>query len=341
MSVNTDWLPQLLQVVAGGYHRPARPDHVAAVFLEDSSHLEALAWAPRLLHAESIVFVPDGTSVDPRWSFNVVSYRGAFAQPGDILSLGDFELELQDYLGSSYLAASGPVVVRVGHGEDYEDFLADADLALAEGSFPAALTNPAVTLADTCCLGGAPACAGLGRLHVDAERNVRTSASGRILGEAGVAAEVLAAVAGSRPCRHERSFGRPWLGRYVAAIEALRRMAAHERRECRVSGFGVRLVDGLPIELQESVDAPLLLFDEAGGVLVSVDGTAALRLGRDAAAIAEVVLSSRSDEEATQLVAALLGHTPRVAIAAVATVHDRIASLRPPLAVPLRPAVAQ
>lgn len=290
---------RFLRCVAGGYAAQDASIPAEDVFLESGEQLPALTG---MLGPSSLAFVPAGEASAAAGA--VVEYAGRFADPGDEVELADeLFIQVQDYAGSAFACVAGPTLVRVDGPDDFDAFLSDADQAVATGTFPAQLTHPAVTLADVCCLAGAPACPGLVRLHVSAGGELRTSMRGRVLGLAGDALGVLEANLRRQRCactaieparRTEALAARPWLPRYVAALEALRRLRAHERPDARVSGFGQRLVPGLETDQREGPALPLLLWDEDGCVLFDLSGRRVLRLGRDAARLLELAFVTGS-----------------------------------------------
>jgi hypothetical protein len=79
---------------------------------------------------------------------------------------------------------------------------------------------------------------------------------------------------------------RPFVGRYLTAVDALRMMTANEVTGVRVSGFGGRLTPGLPLEddARDLLDqtAPVVLWNsdqayvfEPGGRVFAVDRVSA------------------------------------------------------------------
>jgi len=325
---------RLLRCVAGGYASQDALSPAEDVFLESRAHLDALRHAEGLVGPGSMIFVPPGAGALAPRGATVVEYAGSLSQPGDELVLGDeVYVERQDYVGSAFLGVAGPTVIKVDGEDDHLAFLADADVAVEDGTFPPQLTHPAVVLADVCCLGGAPSCPGLVRLHVSAEGQVRTSAGGRVLGAIGDGADRLTCNLHDGPCasagvplglRRDAEAARPWLPRYVAAVEALRRMHAHGRRECRVSGFGHRLVPGVDSHPLEATALPLLVWDDEGCVLFDLSGRHAFRVGLDAGRLLELLFVTGSRDAASELAASLLGLDAVVARQAVDQLSDRI-----------------
>ncbi|SFK92348.1 MULTISPECIES: daptide biosynthesis RiPP recognition protein [Amycolatopsis] len=286
---------------------PWQGSHGPVVFLESAGHLE---FGLGLRGAEGVVFSPG----DPGTEEGVLGYEGGLAEPGDeFLAADTLFVYTQDYLATPFLAVAGPTIVRIGSAADYSGFLEDADLARAKGTFVEQLLHPGVFLADQCALGSAHPCPGTYRLHVSASGEVRTAPGGRVLGT--VTSQV-PFDAGDEPClaevvepevlRRERA-RRPWLSRYLRAVEVLRDLRAAGRHGYTVSGFGHRLTPGLPVELDEPADAPLLLWNDEEHLVCDLVRERVFRVGADAAKLVELLLTGGSPARACELAATHLG----------------------------------
>ncbi|WP_051794618.1 daptide biosynthesis RiPP recognition protein [Streptomyces sp. NRRL S-87] len=255
-----------------GPHRATTPETpaTATVVLADAAHLPELLDSP-LTGPGSTVLVPGpeaGTATD-RSGVTVVTYEGELSAEADAEAglHPDFYLQTQPYARARALAPLGPVLVRVTGPDDLDAFLADADRARAEGVFPDHITHPAVQLADHRELGApvegdGPAL----RLYVGSDGTVHLNPGGAPLGGLGTPPADLDR-AWRTAALDPRITERPWLGRYLAALEAVRAARARGFGGIRVSGFGGRL--------------PAAGTDGAGTAPAADPG------GRDAAGVAE------------------------------------------------------
>ncbi|MFI5758058.1 daptide biosynthesis RiPP recognition protein [Streptomyces sp. NPDC051569] len=245
-----------------GTHRPAAtPGGAAAtIALADREHLAAVIGSG-LTGPGTVVLAPG----DDDAASGVVGYDGFLAEPGADFSIGDdFYLQTQDYASSAFMSVLGPTLIRITDRDDFALFLADADRAVAEGVFPDFAVAPSVCVADAPALGAGRGIDGAGlRLHVDADGTVSTSPSGSPLGTVGTPFAELAGAwerinaAGDLPCgvclgaavpeseRVTALLARPYTGRYLTAVDALRTMTVNDVAGVRVSGFGDRITPGL------------------------------------------------------------------------------------------------
>ncbi|WP_202437962.1 daptide biosynthesis RiPP recognition protein [Streptomyces sp. SID5910] len=305
---------------------PGRPEGrhagAATVVLENPRHLAEVLGSD-LVGPHTVVLapgrVPETSDVPGPL---VVGYQGSLSEPGGDLSIDDsFFLQTQDYATSAYMSVIGATLIRVTEEADFETFLADADRARAEGDFAAFVTDPAVQLADVSALGAGPDGDGPStRLYVGQEGELSTSPGGSRLGRLGssfasvVAAWDRANTASAHPCavalgdtvpedvRVAALTERPWLGRYLAALAAVRELRARGLDGVRVSGFGGRLAStpAAPAGAADTDDSalPLLLWtDEAAYVHAPAVGRT-FRVGREAGALVETLLVCGSLEAA-------------------------------------------
>ncbi|BFO21408.1 hypothetical protein SHKM778_77960 [Streptomyces sp. KM77-8] len=221
------------------------------------------------------------------------------------------------------MSVIGATLVRVTDVSDFDEYVADADQARDQGTFTEFVTSPSVQLADLSALGAGPACDGpRTRLYAGPSGSLSTSPGGAPLGHVG---DELAALdtrfdainAGSpHPCavglgdrvpedvRTKALAERPWLGRYLAAIDAVRELRARGVDEVRVSGFGHRLW-AASAEVARPADAtdptvPLLLWtDETAYVHCRAPGRT-FQLDLAAGILAEALLVNGSVEEANR-----------------------------------------
>ncbi|WP_328913220.1 MULTISPECIES: daptide biosynthesis RiPP recognition protein [unclassified Streptomyces] len=242
----------LMAWVTGRSYGLELPERGAAVaVLADGADLEWLVKGG-LVAPEGVVYAPSAAPVD---GVTVVPYHGSFTEPGSEVQLGeDFFLQVQAYSIASFLALLGPTVVRVADGEDAEAFVADAEQALHQGVWSEVLTNPAVQLADVAVLGGrAPQDGRSLRLYVGPDHGVRVGLLGTVLGKADAGWEALedsapdpSRIPGGRAAA-EAVRERHWLARYHSALQAVQSLRARGRQNVKVSGFGMRLNEGLEL----------------------------------------------------------------------------------------------
>lgn len=251
-----------------------RGDACATVLVESSAHIPELR-SSGVIGTGTVVLAPDEGE-------GAVAYTGGVADPGQELALGEFFLQIQDYATSPYMTILGPTLVRLFGGEDHAAFLADADAAREQGTFPPFATAPMVQLGDVPGLGADDGADGPGlRLHVDSGGAMSTSPAGATLGTVGATPRDLAERhealndASRRPCavclagavaEEERVAAleaRPWLPAYLHALDALRDLQARGIAEARVSGFGGRMDPRLADRpAPGDDDLPLLLWTE-------------------------------------------------------------------------------
>ncbi|WP_329196471.1 MULTISPECIES: daptide biosynthesis RiPP recognition protein [unclassified Streptomyces] len=312
-----------------GTGRPVA-DHFAAgaatVVLENPAHLPALLGSD-LVGPRSVVFVPghvDGTdapATDGPAGPLVVGYEGSLSEPGAECSLGsDFYLQIQNYGVSAYMSVVGPTLIRVADAMDLDAYLADADQARQTGLFPEFLTNPVIQLADLPALGAATAGDGpRRRLHADQDGVLSTAPGGPRLGVLGEdALERLESRWAAQDCAGRGPAAeRPWLGRYLAAVDAVRDLRARGVADVKVSGFGGRLgaaaASPAADAAADATDAllPLLLWSGETVYLHDPVAGRSFRLDPVAGALAEALLVSGS-------VAAACAHADRDALERVA-----------------------
>lgn len=264
---------------------PARVDHdgrgTVVVVLADAAHLSD-ALACDMVGPTTAVFVP-GDTADTTDRGTMYAYGGALDEPGADLSLDDeFFLQTQDYAAGEFAVVIGPTLARVTCPEDFAAFLAHADRAKDEGVFPDHLLHPVAQLGDLPALGGRHDAGGpRTRVYVDASGRISVSPWGLPLGKLGDALDDLDAAwrqhnaQSSHPCavaiggaldedtRATSLLARPWIGRYLDAVAALRELRVRGVETAAVSGFGTRVVPALAeLDQDDPADAPLLLWNE-------------------------------------------------------------------------------
>ncbi|MFB4267926.1 daptide biosynthesis RiPP recognition protein [Nonomuraea sp. GTA35] len=317
----------LMQWATGQAGTAALPEEVSAIVLENSDHLTTVIESG-LAGPDTVIFVPDGPG-DASGPV-VVPYEGSLSEPGAEMSLSEsFFLQTQDYATSEYMSVIGPTAIRVFGEEDFELYLSDADRALAEGHFAEFLIHPTVRLADAPALGAGPGpAAGPGhdgprlRLYAGPDGGLSTSPTGLPLGKVGDDLAVLTAAwhrvnAGSdHPCavclgaavpeepRAAELAARPWLGRYLAALAAIRDLTLRGASGVRVSGFGGRLATALepvaaPADLTRP-DLPLLLWTDDAAYVHQPWPARTFEVEHRAGELAEALLACGSIEAAAE-----------------------------------------
>ncbi|GGQ30531.1 daptide biosynthesis RiPP recognition protein [Streptomyces mutabilis] len=292
----------------------------ATVVLEDAASLEALLGSD-VVGPRTLVLAPSVQDrQDSGSGATVVGYEGSLSGAEGDASIGDvLFVQSQDYGVSPYMSLLGTTLVRVAGDTDLEMFLADADAARTEGRFAPVAVSPAVQIADLSALGARVPGDGPGtRLYVDRDGGVSVSPQGLRLGTAGDSAvdlhsawqrldaasdpggAVPLGAAVSEEVRGPAVRRRPWLARYLAALDLLRDLQTRGITEPRVSGFGHRLVPGLG-DVDGALDAsdpeaPFLCWTSEKAYVRVAGADRTFQLGRRAAEITEMLLVLGSPE---------------------------------------------
>lgn len=311
-----------------------------AFFLESVAHAEAVL---QIAEPADVIFAPSSTAQpeDPR----IVGYLGGFRRPGDVIAVdGRLAVELQDYVAAPLLSIGGPTVVRQRSAEGIAAFLSDADTARECGIFVDQLLDRHVLLDVRALFAGADGARdALVRVHVTAAGEYRDGVDGLLLGHVGdERADIEASAAvGAGPGRAFARIvdpamlaadldDRPWIGRYAALLELLRRWDDVPRRPT-VSGFGGHLVraldEGAAYPSVLSADAPFLLAVDMGEYLLA-DPVSGRRfpLDPDTARAAECLIATADESAATALLATELGVRVGDAAQIVRDVQDGFAA---------------
>ncbi len=291
------------------------------VVVEDAQHLPAVLESD-LVGADTTVFVPGESSDSDRP--NTVRYEGSLREPGLEFSLGSaFYLQIQSYGISEYMSVVGPTLIRISDDADFEAYLHDADRARQEGEFAQFLTNPVTQLADLPGLGAGVDRDGPDlRLNVGPAGELSTSPGGRRLGALGDGLAELRTewasinAASAQPCavclggtldenaRSAELADRPWLGRYLAALDAIRNVRSRGLLEPKVSGFGDRLDPALR-SYQDARDltdaaAPLLLWTDETAFVYDIGTGRIFQMDRVTARVTELLLVHGTVEAAAE-----------------------------------------
>ncbi|MEO7127021.1 MAG: daptide biosynthesis RiPP recognition protein [Nakamurella sp.] len=226
-------------------------------------------------------------------------FSGAL-RPGEELYFGDgLGVRIRNYGVADFESLDVPTAFIISDDDDFSAYLRDADTAWNSGAFAPYVTHQSALIANLACLGGAGDAAGpLNRLYVDDDGIARTSPVGRGLGaledglqalhrrwQRGNAVSVWPDTVGledvvSDGDRVAAFSERPWIGRYVSALRALRVARATGRVAQQVSGFSARLTPGLPLsEAPDRVDAPVLA--RFGAIYRALDPVGRAQIGLD------------------------------------------------------------
>lgn len=309
----------------------------AAFFVEQLEHLDEVL---RVARQGDTVFAPVGSGghSDQR----VIGYEGAFEEPGDEMTLdGRHLFELQDYLAAPFISIVGLTVIRQGSAEGVAAFLSDADTARNSGIFVDQLLSDSVLLdSRSSFLSFAPSDESLVRVHVSSEGTYRDGPDGLALGHLGDARDQLETAARDGAGRG-RGFARimdrdtlgsdlddrPWLERYVAALDLLRQWDGAPRHPV-ISGFGGHLVTALDrsdaTASITSAEAPFLVTgDGEDFILIDRASRRRFRLGGDSARAAECLIATPDDAAAAAMLASEVGQRTSLAAGVVRQVRER------------------
>ena len=271
---------------------PANQDSCSTIVVADPAHLADLLDTD-LVGDNTVVLAPEGHGADPS---RVVGFAGTLDEPNAEMSIGyDFFLQTQDYATSPFMSVLGPTLVRVTGPDDLELFLADADRAREErsphrrppraGSRPGSRRSSATPLRQR----------RRRNLHLDRWLQPRTCRRHARL----PASELGPAQRGKH--RTRELLARPWLGRYLAAVDGLRMLATREIVGLRVSGFGQRLNPALDHH-PDSADAatPLLFWNDESGYVYEPASGRTFQVNLAAATAVEALLVTGSAEQASE-----------------------------------------
>ncbi|PYF98942.1 hypothetical protein SAMN05216184_11081 [Georgenia satyanarayanai] len=276
----------------------------AQVVVVSATEQAARARAAGLATADATVLAPtDGDGVS--WH-----YDGGVVEPyAEVVVDDSFVLQVVPYALGRYTPIGGPTLLRVTEVSDLEAYLADADDAVASGTFSALVAGPSTLLADEPALGGWSGDGGPEqRLWVAADGAVSTGPWGARLGDVDSSLEEVtlawqAAQEGRVPCavalsaavaddvRDAALRARPWLGRYLRAVGALRGLAGRGRDGVRVSGFGGHLDPALDGAADATADdAPVLCWDEDQAYLSNGAARRTVQISHELATVVEKLM---------------------------------------------------
>ena len=284
-----------LQRLFTGEYDGIASDRCADVLLLPGAGHDALRDLP--LHSSTLVLAPRGDA--PRKAdvagARVVKYDGGLGDLEDELVVeGGLAVRREGYTAAPFVPLTCPTVVSILGPDDHESFLADADAAVASGAFEEILLHPLTVLGDLCALGSEHACAAPERLRavVDADGARPSLGGAAFAGElpATACTVCLGAVVAGAALEAARA-PRPWLSRYLRALDVLRGLGGRVQGPVAVSGFGHRFVETVPGDPIEAADAPVLVHADGEHFICDPSSRRVLRSGRDAVRVMEVALA--------------------------------------------------
>jgi hypothetical protein len=300
-SENQRTAARLQRWFSGEYDRPTDaprvPDgHSAEVLVLPDADPRAIA--DLTLGPETLVLAPEGRAPSRHElsGAELVTFQGGLTGGEDELVLdGGVVVRRESYTAAAFVPVTCPTAVAILGAEDHENFLADADAAVDDGTFEEHLLHPLVIVADACALGSDSRCAAPRRARaVIGPDGARPSLGGAGFPAGGLPEAAcsicLAGVVAPDDLEAGRR-ARPWLSRYLLVVEVLRAIRRREPGRIDISGFGHRFNDTLTPEPVEAAAAPVLV--RAGGEHLVCDPLSrrVLRTGADAARILEVLLT--------------------------------------------------
>ena len=195
---------------------------------------------------------------------------------------------------------------------------------LAERALLAGYGNPDSTLA---------------RIHITANGTILNGPSGTVIGWVGDELQDIRARA--KPLKPESSIAslthapevvaalseRPWIPRYLAALDAWKFIGPQQRPGTRLVGFGLSLYGatdshGLPLP-----NAPFILERQGEHRLLDTNTGKLFTIGRDAAVLIEAISNLRSVEAAANVAAFSMGIPPELAESSAKAVVEQLGHL--------------
>ena len=301
------------------------PGHT--VFVENHAHA---GYAKTLAGDGSVVLVVDGDADDP----GIVSVKGTFDEPGEeVLVDGTLSLEIQDYLAVPFINLVGATIVRLAGQDDWEAFFADAEEARRSGHFVRQLTEVNAVLAERGFLAGYGSVdRSLTRMHITADGAVLNGPYGTVIGRVGDALHdlrlkavplapesVIASVCDASVVRAGLNL-RPWIPRYLAALDAWKFVLREQRAETRLVGFGLSLYGAGECHSLPLPGAPFILERHGEFRLLDTGTGRIFRVGADVAILVEAFSNLRDIEAAAGVTAPILGVSPAEAEVSARTV---------------------
>ncbi|MDO6144884.1 daptide biosynthesis RiPP recognition protein [Paenarthrobacter aurescens] len=312
------------------------PGHV--IFVENPVHA---GYAKTLAGEGSTVLVLNGDKADD----GIVAVSGSFDIAGEELLVdGSLSLEIQDYVAIPFVNLVGVTVVRVTTEEDWQAFFDDAEEAMLSGHFVQQLTEVNAVLAERALLSGvARDNLLLTRLHITQDGAVRTGPYGTTIGTVSDSlADLRVRAASLRPesavaavhypwDTQDSLAAKPWIPRYLAALDAWKFIPREDRANTSLVGFGISLYGANPSDGLAPANAPFILKTAAEHNLLDTRTGRLFKIGADAAAIIEAVSNMRDIKAAARVVAPALKVSAAVAEGAARAVVTQFEQLGIPL----------
>ncbi|WP_235036304.1 daptide biosynthesis RiPP recognition protein [Arthrobacter sp. 18067] len=284
------------------------PGHV--VFVENPEHTD---YAKSLAGEDSAILVLNGDHGDP----DIVPVSGTYDVAGEELLVdGTLALEIQDYVAIPFVNLVGVTVVRIATADDWQAFFDDADEALRSGHFVRQLTEVNAVLAERALLSGTRRDnLLLARLHIRWDGSVMSGPYGTKIGRVGdsladlrvraIALRPESAVAGVYyPWDIQDSLAaKPWIPRYLAALEACKFIPRDERGTTKIVGFGVSLYGSALHDGPPSPNVPFILTKGSEHTVLDTSTGRLFKVGPDAAAIIEAVSNLKDIKVVARVVA--------------------------------------
>lgn len=294
------------------------PGHT--VFVENAGHT---SYAKRIAGDGSVVLVVDGDADDP----GIVTVKGGFDESGDELLVdGSLSIEIQDYIAVPFINLVGPTVIRFASEDDWQSFFDDADQARRSGHFVRQLTEVNAVLAEGGLLvGKGSSDRTLARIHITANGTILNGPNGTVIGWIGDDLHDLQIRA--IPLKPESAIAslthapdvigalkhRPWIPRYLAALDAWKFIGPQQRAGTRMVGFGLSLYGASESHSLPLPNAPFILEREDGLRLLDAGTGRLFTIGRDAAVLIEAISNLRDVAAAASVAALPLGVSPELA----------------------------
>jgi hypothetical protein len=308
------------------------PGHT--IFVENPEHVP---YAKQLAGGGSVVLVLNGNDGDE----DVVPVTGSFDAAGEELLVGGtLSLEFQDYVAIPFVNLVGVTVVRITTKEDWQAFFDDAEEARRSGHFVRQLTEVNAVLAERALLAGTRReNLLLARVHISRDGTVLSGPTGTQIGRVGDAlAELRIRSTGLRPesavatvyypeSPQESLASKPWIPRYLAALDAWKFVQRDERETTSLVGFGVSLYGAGTCSELPAATAPFILRQGGDHTLLDTKTGRRFKLGPDAAAIIEALGNLGDIKQAAEAVAPTLNVTAAVAEGSARTVLSQFEQL--------------
>ncbi|BCW49983.1 daptide biosynthesis RiPP recognition protein [Arthrobacter sp. StoSoilB13] len=302
------------------------------IFVENSEHVP---YAKKLAGEECVVLVLNGDADDER----LVPVQGTFDAAGEeLLVNGTLSLEIQDYVAIPFVNLVGVTLVRITSDDDWLAFFDDAEEARRSGHFIRQLIEVNAVLAERGLLTG-QSCQDLARLHIAADGTVLSGPYGAKIGRIGdpfsdlqrrsLALQPESSIASIRDPRSVRESlaARPWIPRYLAALDAWKFISREDRASTQFVGFGLSLYGASTNGELPSPGAPFIIRHGGEHSLLDTQSGRVFKVGIDAATIIEAISNLRDVSAAVAVVASALNVPEAVATGSVTAILNQFEQL--------------